>query len=106
MIENAIRHTAPGDRIEVGARCESGRVSLWVDDSGSGVAPEDRERIFDQFVRGRHEKPGTGSGLGLAIVRRIAEAHHGTVHVEPSTLGGARFVLDLPIDQPEPEESA
>ncbi len=106
MVENAIRHTTPGDRIEVGARCQSGRARIWVADSGSGVAPVDRDHIFDHFVRGRGETPGSGTGLGLAIVRRIAEAHHGTVHVEDSPLGGARFVLDLPIDQPEPEGSA
>ncbi len=106
MIENAIRHTTTGDRIEVGARCHSGRARLWVDDSGSGVAPEERDHIFGHFVRGRSETPGSGTGLGLAIVRRIAEAHQGTVHVEDSTLGGARFVLDLPIDQPESEEPA
>lgn len=106
MIDNAIRHTNPGDRIELGAHCRSGRARIWVDDSGPGVPPEDRDHIFEHFVRGRGETPGSGTGLGLAIVRRIAAAHHGAVHVEDSDLGGARFVLDLPIDQPEPEEPA
>ncbi|MCW2879403.1 MAG: hypothetical protein JWQ95_3503, partial [Sphaerisporangium sp.] len=67
-------------------------------DDGDGIAPEDRERVFEPFVRlddGRRRDPG-GSGLGLAISRAITEAHHGTLQIEDSPRG-ARFVLRVPL---------
>lgn len=105
LIDNAITHTAPGDRVEIGVRGSSnGSAILWVEDSGSGVPEAERERIFESFVRGQDAPPGTGSGLGLAIVKHIVEAHSGTVVVTSAPHGGARFTITIPIDQPEPEE--
>jgi signal transduction histidine kinase len=69
-----------------------------VEDDGQGVPVEDRERIFERFVRlddARARDEG-GSGLGLAIVRAIADAEGGTVSVDASPLGGARFTVTLP----------
>lgn len=66
-------------------------------DDGTGIAPQDRERVFERFTRlpeARRRDP-SGSGLGLAISREIAEAHRGTLRVEDSP-AGARFVLRLP----------
>jgi two-component system OmpR family sensor kinase len=74
-----------------------GTCQVVVEDGGPGIAPEERERIFDPFYRGsearaRHE----GFGLGLPILRRVARAHGGDVNVSASPLGGARFELSLP----------
>ncbi|MFE3095816.1 ATP-binding protein [Streptomyces sp. NPDC059248] len=100
LAANAVRHTLDGDLIEMGSAVREGRILLWVRDTGPGVGPVDRERIFGRFVQaGRVTSPaqaGTGIGLGLAIVREIAQAHGGTAWVEDAETGGARFVLDVP----------
>jgi C4-dicarboxylate-specific signal transduction histidine kinase len=73
-------------------------ASLFVDDNGPGVAADARERIFDPYVTTKEH----GTGLGLAIVRKIMLDHGGDVRVAetPSPLGGARFVVTLPVSSP------
>ncbi|WP_211350163.1 sensor histidine kinase [Thermopolyspora flexuosa] len=98
LAANAVRHTRDGDEIAVGSAVRGGTVELWVSDSGPGVPPEDRERIFGRFVRGGPRSGSQdGAGLGLAIVRSIARAHGGDVHVEDAPIGGARFVITIPL---------
>ncbi|MEV4020680.1 ATP-binding protein [Nonomuraea angiospora] len=67
-----------------------------------GVPPADRERIFQRFVRldAARSRDHGGTGLGLAIARDIATAHHGTLHVHQAAIGGAGFVLRLPLSAP------
>ena len=68
---------------------------MHVDDDGPGIAPEDRERVFEPFIRaepGRSRETG-GVGLGLAIVRSVAEWHGGAARIGPSPLGGARVSI-------------
>jgi signal transduction histidine kinase len=96
LLVNARRHA--GTRVEVTVRRAEGKAVITVCDDGAGIAPQDRERVFEPFVRlddGRRREPG-GSGLGLAISRDIAHAHHGTLTMEDSPCG-ARFVLRLPL---------
>jgi signal transduction histidine kinase len=98
LVSNAVRHTTTGDRIEVGSHLDAdGSVLLWVADSGPGVPPEDRERIFERFARGNDQRRTEGAGLGLAIVRSIAQAHGGDVRLAPGP--GARFELTLPASE-------
>jgi signal transduction histidine kinase len=96
LLANASRHAAT--RISVGLVERQGRAVLTVDDDGAGVPEAERERVFDRFVRldEARTRDSGGSGLGLAIVREIARVHGGTVTVDSSPLGGARFVVDLP----------
>lgn len=101
LIDNAVKKTNDGDTITIGARCERGLAALWVTDSGPGVREHERDRIFGYFERGRGEHPSSGTGLGLAICRRIAEAHSGTIAIDPTHEHGARFVITIPIDQPD-----
>lgn len=96
LVANAVRHATA--RVEVELVDRGAILVVIVDDDGPGVAPDDRERVFQPFVRlqdGRKRDP-KGSGLGLAMVRRIAVAHAGQVHIDTSPLGGARFVIEVP----------
>ena len=98
LIANAIQYTAPGTVVEVAAGSRDGETFLEVRDHGPGVAPEERHRIFDRFVRldpARAENP-EGSGLGLAIVDQVVRAHQGRIDVEERPGGGAIFRVTLP----------
>lgn len=96
LLRNAMRYCEK--RIQVGVKvCPKG-CEIWVDDDGIGIPDDERERIFEPFYRlDRSRDRATGGfGLGLAISRRALEAQGGTLTVEPSPLGGARFRLWLP----------
>ena len=80
LIDNAVRYTPAGGRVDVSATPEGDRVALTVRDTGPGVPEDERARIFDRFYRGTHaEGAERGSGLGLAIVKRIADRHHAEI---------------------------
>ncbi|MFD0969019.1 sensor histidine kinase [Plantactinospora endophytica] len=102
LAQNAVQFTEVGDTIELSARSETpgqpGRVLLAVRDTGVGIEPEDRERIFARFARAEHapRRHAEGAGLGLAIVAAIAEAHRGTVAVDSVPGAGSTFTLVLP----------
>lgn len=91
LIENAIKHGEAGGSVEVSCVREPPYVSIAVEDAGGGVRTDRRDRIFLMGVR--DEKGPSGCGIGLAIVKAIAQSAGGDVSVEPSPLGGARFVL-------------
>src|SRR5205823_7320927 len=104
LIDNAVKHTDAGDRIELAAARNNGTIRVAVSDSGSGIAPDRASLIFDRFARAdsSRSRDAGGVGLGLAIVKAIAEAHGGavTVHGEPGR--GTTFELALPVGGPEP----
>jgi two-component system sensor histidine kinase KdpD len=79
----------------LGGAVHGDEVAIWVDDDGPGVAPEERYRIFDRFVRIEGGDRAQGSGLGLAIVKGFAEAMGMAVGVEQAPMGGARFILRM-----------
>ena len=96
LADNAARHAASTVRFSLVA---AERAVLVVEDDGTGIDPADRERVFERFVRldeARGRDAG-GTGLGLAIVRELVAAHGGTVAVDSSPLGGARFTVALPL---------
>jgi two-component system phosphate regulon sensor histidine kinase PhoR len=112
LIDNALKYAAGSDVVTVRARREDGGVVVRVVDRGPGVPPEDRERIFERFVRGSTARapavagtggvgaaaPIRGSGIGLALVRHIAESHGGRAWVEPRAGGpGASFAILIPV---------
>jgi signal transduction histidine kinase len=101
LLENAVAHTEPGDRIELSARLKDGQMVLAVEDVGCGIPEGDLERIFDRFARARpyRSREVGGFGLGLPVVRAIAEAHHGSVRVRSMTGQGSTFELVLPAAQ-------
>lgn len=99
LASNAVAVTGPGDAITFGlTSTTAGRARLWVSDTGPGVPPADRTRIFHRSAAGTAATSG-GSGLGLAIVLAIAQAHGGTAFVEDAGHGGgALFVIEIPCD--------
>lgn len=102
LADNAVRHTTEGDEIAVGSAVQDGQVRLWVRDTGQGVAPQDRERIFERFARASHVagRTGDGSGLGLSIVTAIAQAHGGRVLLDSTPGHGATFTVTFPLHAP------
>ncbi|MDB6002674.1 MAG: qseC3, partial [Rhizobacter sp.] len=97
LVGNALRYTPAGGVVDVKVSRDGGVLTLRVVDNGPGVEPDERERVFDRFYRGRNLRSGeatqgdedTGSGLGLAIVKAIADQHGAVVslHEAPSGQG-------------------
>jgi signal transduction histidine kinase len=104
LVENAVKYTPAGGKVELSLTRERDAVILAVEDSGIGIEPADLERIFEPFVRldeARSRATG-GTGLGLAIARGVALAHGGTLTAQSTPKSGSRFTLRLPpaVDRP------
>ena len=97
LVKNALDHTKAGDTVTVTWRAFASIVQITVQDSGSGIHPEDLPHIFKRFYRSRFSKDTQGVGLGLPLAKAIIEAHSGTIEVD-STLGrGTVFTINLLI---------
>jgi len=102
LVDNAVRYTPAGGRVDVTAESTSGSARLTVTDDGPGIPPEERTRVFDRFHRPAGTAP-PGSGLGLAIVKAIAEAHGATVSLAPGPSGkGLAVTVVFPAQPPVP----
>ncbi len=101
VIENAIKYASPDGRVVVSIERQDPYVCVIIDDDGPGVPLAERERIFEHRARGGRSLARPGSGIGLAIVRTIVERAAGSVCVDDSPLGGARFVIRFPAAKAE-----
>ena len=97
LLSNALKHGAAGKKVRVHMSTSNDAVSITVEDFGRGVAARDVPHLFEPFYRGRGAGETRGSGLGLAIVRRIVEAHGGSVSVDRRRECGAAFTIRLPV---------
>jgi two-component system OmpR family sensor kinase len=95
LVDNAVRYTPQGGRVDVAVTTRDGAPAIVVRDSGPGIPADERAHVFDRFARGA-QASAPGSGLGLAIVRDIAELYSGAVALDDSLLGGLRAILTLP----------
>lgn len=98
LVANAVRHTPPGGAVSLSAHPAGDEVLIEVADTGPGITPEDLPHVFDRFWRvdkSRRRETG-GSGLGLSIVRKLVEAHGGTVTAASTVGQGSLFTLRLP----------
>jgi two-component system, OmpR family, sensor kinase len=96
LADNAVKHTRPGDTVALGSSYDGETARLWVRDTGPGVPPADRAKIFERFGRSAVPDGDEGFGLGLSIVSAIVDAHDGTVAVDEAIPPGALFVITLP----------
>lgn len=94
LVDNAIQYAGPGAEVTVAVAVDDGQALLEVTDDGPGIPLEDREAVFDRFVRGTDK--GSGCGLGLAIVREIAERHGGSAQFVDTGRAGLRVRIRLP----------
>ena len=95
LIDNAFRHAR--SRVEVTLSTEGAWARLTVSDDGSGIAPEERERVFERFYRSDRARSEPGAGLGLSIARWIVDQHHGRILAGEGPGGGAAMYVDLPL---------
>ena len=103
LVSNAIKYT-DGGTVTVGLvdLKDSGDIRITVSDEGRGIPPRERESLFTAFYRARsaNESAVPGLGLGLYIVRELVRAHDGSIAIDEAPSGGARFIIDLPKDEP------
>ena len=107
LANNAIEHTDEGQEVAIGSVVADGQVRFWVRDTGPGILPSDRERVFERFGRGRAvRRSGRSTGLGLAIVQAIVNAHGGHVELQSKPGEGAMFTIVVPARGQESHGSA
>jgi two-component system, OmpR family, sensor kinase len=99
LVDNAVRYTPPGGRVDVTVESATGQPRITVTDDGPGIPPEEHARVFDRFYRRAGTEP-PGSGLGLAIVKAIADAHGATVSLADGPSGkGLAVSVSFPTQQ-------
>jgi len=98
VVDNAWKYSRPGARIRITASCPGNSLILSVQNEGSQIPDDERERIFARFYRGAATSAIEGTGLGLAIARTIAQAHGGSVWLD-SEPGGPAFRFSLPVER-------
>jgi signal transduction histidine kinase len=99
LLSNAVKFTPEGGKVSVSAARPDGMLEIAVTDTGVGIAPEDREVIFEEFrqVGSDYTRKAEGTGLGLALTRRFVELHGGTIRVESAPGAGSTFTVNLPV---------
>jgi len=100
LVGNAIKHGPPEGEVRVAVHVADGKATVSVEDDGEGIPEDQQERVFERGARTEAAQGTPGLGLGLYIVRVVAEAHGGSAFVDPDA-SCTRFVLELPVMQPE-----
>ena len=102
LLSNAIKFTPEGGRIDVGAVPKDGFVEVSVSDTGVGIAPDDQEKVFEEFRQvGTAEKKAEGTGLGLTLCRKFIELHGGRIWVQSQVGVGSTFTFTIPVRRGE-----
>jgi signal transduction histidine kinase len=95
LLDNAFRHAR--SRVEIRLATEGEWARVTISDDGPGIAPKDRERVFERFFRADKARHEPGAGLGLSIARWIVDQHHGRVLAGERAGGGAAMYVDIPV---------
>jgi signal transduction histidine kinase len=101
LLDNAVKYGPAGQAVEIGLQADGGTARIWVRDQGPGIPPRERGRVFAPFVRLKRDAASAiaGSGIGLSVVAQLAALHGGRARVEDAPGGGARFIVELPVEQ-------
>ena len=97
LFDNAIKFSPPDTPIHISAHTKSEQVVVSIEDFGSGISPDEQNKLFKKFYRGKRVVTEHGLGLGLAICQKIIAAHEGQIWVENIENKGAAFRFTLPI---------
>jgi signal transduction histidine kinase len=98
LLSNAIKFTPEGGRIQLAAVPRDGLVEVSVSDTGVGIAPEDQEKVFEEFSQvGTADKKVEGTGLGLTLCRKFVELHGGKISVKSQLGAGSTFTFTIPV---------
>jgi len=102
LLSNAIKFTLEGGRIEVAALPKDGSLEISVSDTGVGIAPEDQEKVFEEFRQvGTAARKAEGTGLGLTLCRKFVELHGGRILVKSQEGVGSTFTFTIPVHRGE-----
>ncbi len=97
LLDNAVKYVPEGGRVDIHLDAGPHGCALTIDDNGPGIAPSERQRVFDRFYRAQQDNGAVGSGLGLAIVKTVADRHGASVQLlDAPVLGGLRVRVDFP----------
>ncbi len=105
LLDNALKYSRAGDRVEVSMRRESDGARITVSDTGPGIAADGLSHLFERFARGAGHSERGGFGLGLPLAREIARAHGGALEIESAPGRGSRFMVVLPLLELTPSHS-
>jgi signal transduction histidine kinase len=106
LLSNAIKFTPDGGAVTVSAERANGEIRLAVADTGSGIQPEDIERVFGKFETSGGQSGQTGAGLGLSLVKSLIELHGGWVGMDSKPGEGTKVVCHIPLEPPPPPSEA
>ena len=97
LLDNAVKYVPEGGKIVLTAEMHGDKAEIHLDDSGPGIPPEMRKKVFDRFVRVDPSRTLPGTGLGLSLVKAFIELHQGNITLSDSILGGTSFIIVLPV---------
>jgi signal transduction histidine kinase len=97
LLDNAVKYVPEGGKIALGAEIKNDKAEVRIDDSGPGIPPDMRKKVFDRFVRVDPSRTLPGTGLGLSLVKAFIELHQGSITLSESKLGGTLFTILLPV---------
>jgi signal transduction histidine kinase len=100
LVENAVKYTERGGRIDIDARADEGFATVTVSDTGIGIEPEHLPHVWDRLYRADASRATRGLGLGLSLVKAVVEAHGGHVRVSAVPRQGSVFAVSLPAANP------
>jgi signal transduction histidine kinase len=100
ILSNAIKFSPPGGEVQIRGENRDGQAVLTVSDRGRGIAPDERERIFEPYYRARNSRGVHGAGIGLYVARKFVEHHRGTIRIDGALGSGTLVTIRLPISRP------